>query len=307
MNTEQAILQAIADNPGDEMTWQVLADWLDDQGQPDRAELTRLLTTLRTRAPRRGGAAEARLQALIAGGARPLVPSLTYRLGRREEMTFGLIPPGRFWLGSVHREAGRDFDESPRRKVSVSKGFYIGVYPVTQAQWIVVMGSNPSTHVGDSLPVHNVGWRIFLEFLDKLSERLGRACRAPTETEWEYACRAGTTSPYYTGDGPAALLQAGWCSLTGPGPREPRSVGELLPNAFGLYDMHGNVWEWCSDWYSERYDVPEHDNTYRNVSHAMRGGAWDSDPRWCRSAARNRCGVDYQFGYLGCRICLNLD
>jgi formylglycine-generating enzyme required for sulfatase activity len=261
---------------------------------------------LRTRALRRGGESEQRLQALLAGGAAPAVPTRTWDLGGAE-MTFALVPPGKFWMGSVHREPGRDTDESPRHKVDVKKGFWLGVYPVTQSQWTTVMGSNLSTHQGEDRPAHGVGWRIFLEFLTKLGERLGRTCRSPTEAEWEYACRAGTTSPFHTGAGKEALQQAGWCSLAGPPPREPRPVGQLLPNAFGLYDMHGNVWEWCSDWYSARYDVAENDNTYRNVSHAMRGGSWDSDVRWCRSAARNRCGVDYQFTYLGCRICLDLE
>jgi uncharacterized protein (TIGR02996 family) len=307
MDTEQALLQAIAEKPGDLMNWQVLADWLDDQDQAEQAEITRLHTGLRTKAPRRGREAEARLQALLEAGTRPVIPRLTLDLGNQVDMTFALVPPGSFWMGSVHREAGRDFDESPRRRVSITRGFYLGIYPVTQAQWTEVMGANPSEHPGDDRPAHGIGWRLFQEFLTKLGERLGRACRPPTEAEWEYACRAGTSSPYHTGTGIGALERAGWSSRSGPSPRQPHPVGELLPNAFGLYDMHGNVWEWCSDWYSDRYDIADADNTYRNVSHVMRGGSWDSDARWCRSAARNRCGVDYQFGYLGCRICLDLE
>src|SRR5262249_14890289 len=146
-------------------------------------------------------------------------------------------------------EALRFGNEGPRHAVTISRPFYVGAYPVTQPQWRALMASNPSSHPGNDQPVETVNWFECGTFCARLGERLGLPSRLPFEAEWEYACRAGTTTAYHTGDGHEAMRLAGWCRTAGqsratPG---PRPVGGCLPNAFGLYDVHGNVREWCAD------------------------------------------------------------
>lgn len=160
------------------------------------------------------------------------------------DMRFTWCPPGTFLMGSPPEEVGR-YDDEVQHRVMLTKGFYLGVHPVTQAQWRAVMGSNPSWFKGDNLPVENVSWYDCQAFCKKL----GGLVRLPTEAEWEYACRAGTTTVYHTGDDEEALSRAGWYYTNSGG--QTRPVGELTPNAWGLYDMHGNVWEWCADWHDE--------------------------------------------------------
>ena len=123
------------------------------------------------------------------------------------EMKFAWVPPGSFLMG------GTKYDqEKPAHRVTLSKGFYMGVFPVTQRQWLAVMGYNPSNFRGDDRPVEMVSWHDCQEFCEKLGNLTGKPIRLPTETEWEYACRAGTTTPYFTGEGPDALKRAGWCN-----------------------------------------------------------------------------------------------
>jgi formylglycine-generating enzyme required for sulfatase activity len=164
----------------------------------------------------------------------------------------------------------------------------MGVYPVMQAQWLAVMGSNPSYFKGTDRPVDSVSWENCVVFC----ERLGQRFRLPTEAEWEYACRAGTSTAYYTGDGLDALKRAGWCSYDGTlgSGMETRPVGQFEPNAWGLYDMTGNVWEWCLD---KRGD-------YR----VLRGGSWCGTPRNGRSADKVLDRADYRYSHIGFRILL---
>jgi formylglycine-generating enzyme required for sulfatase activity len=163
-------------------------------------------------------------------------------------MAFASIPAGEFLMGSGKTEDGHSSDETQHR-VRFVDDILMGVHPVTQAQWQGVMGNNPSIFKGMNRPVENISWHDALAFCQKLGEMERKRYRLPTEAEWEYACRAGTTTPYYTGIGKPALGEAGWYS--GNSGAETHSVGDKRPNAWGLYDMHGNVWELCSDWYDE--------------------------------------------------------
>jgi formylglycine-generating enzyme required for sulfatase activity len=215
------------------------------------------------------------------------------------------IRGGTFDMGSPPDEPERYDDESPQHSVTVPP-FFIGKYPVTQAQWRFVaqlpqvyqeLESNPSEFPGDNRPVEQVSWLDAVEFCDRLSQYTGREYRLPTEAEWEYACRAGTTTPFYFGETITTQL-ANYDGSTyreepqGENRGETTSVGAFPPNAFGLYDMHGNVLEWCLDHWHENYEGAPNDgrawsaNENYNHSHSLRGGSWDGNPGNCRSAYR---------------------
>jgi formylglycine-generating enzyme required for sulfatase activity len=161
---------------------------------------------------------------------------------------FILIPAGSFTMGSNDG----DSDEKPPHTVTISRPFYIGKYEVTQKQWVIIMGNNPSGFKGGNNPVENVSWNDVQEFIRKLNAKEGTtAYRLPTEAEWEYACRAGSTTKYCFGNDKSQLGQYAWYEKNSDNKTHP--VGQLQANAWGLYDMHGNVWEWCEDWYGEDY------------------------------------------------------
>lgn len=165
-----------------------------------------------------------------------------------------LIPPGEFLRGSHASDEVASTSEKPPHLVRITRSFYLGMYPVTQAQWEQVMGTNPSHFRGADRPVDNVSWEDSQDFIRRLNNLVaerGRVYRLPTEAEWEYACRAGTTSRYYFGDDDSLLGEYAWYSDNSG--RQTHPVGQKSPNPWGLYDMHGNVSEWCSDWYSEYY------------------------------------------------------
>jgi len=182
----------------------------------------------------------------------------TIELGKGIKMEFVLIPSGEFIMGSPSNEEGRDRDEGPQHRVRISKGFYMGQTEVTQSQWRSVMSTKPSRFKGNNLPVEQVPWNDAVEFCKKLSQRKGKTYRLPTEAEWEYACRAGTSTPFNTGS-TISTSQANYngnftygSGQKGVDRQKTTEVGSFAPNSFGLYDMHGNVWEWCSDWYDIR-------------------------------------------------------
>jgi formylglycine-generating enzyme required for sulfatase activity len=193
------------------------------------------------------------------------------------------VPGGSFTMGSPDSEEGRGNSEGPQHQVAVPS-FYIGRYEVTQAQWEAVMGNNPSRFKGDDLPVEKVSWNETKVFCRKLSQITGKNYRLPSEAEWEYACRAKTTSAY-AGD----LDSMAWYSNNSGNKTHP--VGQKQPNEFGLYDMHGNVWEWCEDvWHKSYEKAPDDGSSWLsdgNSSYrALRGGSWLSVSRRCRSALR---------------------
>ena len=240
-------------------------------------------------------------------------------------MQLRLIPPGEFMMGSPESEEGRWDVEGPQHRVQITRPFYLGVYPVTQSQWESVMGTNPSWFSeggkGSDLvsglstadfPVESVSWEDAQEFIGRLNERseeTGRVYRLPTAAEWEYACRAGTTTRYSFGDDEAELDEYGWYSgntggLRGGGRTYP--VGQKRPNFWGLYDIHGNVFEWCSDWFSGDYyaNSPLEDPTGPEAgsSRVSRGGGWDDTGWSCRSAYRDGYAPGDRRIYLGFRV-----
>jgi formylglycine-generating enzyme required for sulfatase activity len=208
---------------------------------------------------------------------------------------FVRIEPGEFMMGSESGDA--DADEKPVHRVRISRPFEMGKYEVTQAQWEAVTGSNPSYFKGADLPVERVSWDDAQQFIQKLNaQNDGHIYRLPTEAEWEYACRAGSTGDY------AGNLDAmGWYDKNSGHKTNP--VGQKQPNAWGLYDMHGNVWEWCQDWYGENYyaQSPGADpqGPASGSGRVTRGGGWIGPAAHCRSAfrIRNAAGFRYILGF----------
>jgi formylglycine-generating enzyme required for sulfatase activity len=239
---------------------------------------------------------------------------VTVQLGGGLAMKFAWCPPGTFRMGSPPTEEKRGDDETPHR-VTLTKGFYLGVHAVTQAQWKAVMGSNPSDFKGDDRPVEFVSWKDCQEFCEKLGAKTGRRFRLPTEAEWEYACRAGTTTPFHFGE-TIFTNQANFDGdrTYGKGKKgvfrkETTPVGSFPANAWGLYDMHGNVAEWCQDRYgpypSEAVKDPQGD--LKGGARVLRGGSWGDDPRDCRAASRNWSAPADRDVNVGCRVVLCLD
>jgi formylglycine-generating enzyme required for sulfatase activity len=205
-------------------------------------------------------------------------------------MKFRLIQPGTFMMGSPESELGRYSDEG-QHQVTLTKQYYMGNYPVTQSEYARIMGSNPSQFKGDCHPVEQVSWEDATEFLKKLNglseERTaGRFYRLPTESEWEYACRAGSSRAYCFGEDEARLGEYAWYGKNSGNKTHP--VGQKKPNAWGLYDMHGNVWECCSDWFGEYPSGAVTDPTGASTgsSRVRRGGGWNFGAANCRSASR---------------------
>jgi formylglycine-generating enzyme required for sulfatase activity len=222
-------------------------------------------------------------------------------------MQFAWCPPGSFLMGRPAGEKG-DRDEIPQHRVTLTQGFYLGIRPVTQAQWQAVMGSNPSHFKGDNRPVENVSWEDCQEFCRKLGAKEGKRYRLPTEAEWEYACRAGTTSEYHTGNREEALKRAGWYGSNSGSQTHP--VGQKEANAWGLFDMHGNVWEWCLDgkhtYTSGDITDPQGPND-KDDARVLRGGSWGDDPSGCRAAYRGHTAPSARNLNFGCRVVLCLD
>ncbi len=236
-----------------------------------------------------------------------------------------LIPPGEFMMGSPDSEEKRGSHEGPQHQVRITKPFYLGVYQVTQEEYERVMGTNPSyfkTASGQDtsrFPVEQVSWDDALKFCRKLSalpsERsAGREYRLPTEAEWEYACRAGTTTPFHFGsvlNGRQANHDGNrpyGTSEKGPYLERTTTVGSYSANGFGLYDMHGNVWEWCADWYDEEYyansPVDDPQGPASGSDRVYRGGCWGNSAGSCRSASRRRLTPVFRGINLGFRLAL---
>jgi formylglycine-generating enzyme required for sulfatase activity len=241
------------------------------------------------------------------------------------KMAFAWIPPGEFMMGSPATEQGREEDET-RHKVKISKGFWMGVYEVTQEQWEGVVGKNPSDFVGKNRPVDHVNCDDAREFISRLNlssaRQEGTMFRLPTEAEWEYACRAGTTARYYFGEADDELHNYGnYCDISCTvtmGQRDTRyddghsdtaPVGSYKPNKYGLYDMHGNVWEWCEDWYAPYAAGPVTDPVQREPvdgTRVFRGGGWSNASWMCRSARRGHINPDMRGPDTGLRLVIAL-
>jgi formylglycine-generating enzyme len=220
--------------------------------------------------------------------------------------------PGTFMMGSPEDEKSWLVMDETQYEVTLTKGFWLGKYEVTQEQWEKVMGSNPSKFKGVTLPVEQVNWDDAIKFCEKLTQmekaagRLpeGWAYTLPTEAQWEYACRAGTTTAYSFGD-----------SITSKQANYEVNVGKTTPvgiypaNAWGFHDMHGNVWERCLDWYGDYPSGPASDPVGPSVGswRVSRGGSWDNDGRYLRSAYRGRFPPDSRYLNLGFRLSLQTE
>jgi len=217
-------------------------------------------------------------------------------LGNNITLEMVQIPAGSFMMGSPASEKGRRESESPQHQVNVP-GFSMGKFVVTQEQYQQIMGNNPSSFSGAKRPVEQVSWNDAVEFCQKLSQKTGREYRLPSEAEWEYACRAGTTTPFHFGETittDLANYNGNYTYASEPKGKylqETTDVGSFPPNAFGLYDMHGNVWEWCQDdWHDNYSNAPKDGSVWTSqsgITKLLRGGSWFYDPRLCRSASRS--------------------
>ena len=219
------------------------------------------------------------------------------------------IPGGKLLLGSKNEEANRTKSEISQQLTSLSS-FWMSKYAITQEQWQVVMGYNPSRFKGETRPVEQISWYEAIEFCQKLSAQTGRKFRLPTEIEWEYACRAGTTTDFHFGATITTDLANydGICSYA-QGPKgeyrkQTLNVGSFSPNAFGLYNMHGNVREWCSSIWQQNYQGEEAvvNQAGENLLRILRGGGWVDHPRFCRSASRCGLKANVKSFFVGFRV-----
>ena len=233
-------------------------------------------------------------------------------LGGGVTLEMAAIPRGSFIMGSPENEAGRGDYEYPQHQVTVPS-FFMGKYPVTQAQYQAITGTNPSSFKGSNRPVEKVSWKNAVTFCEKLSQKIGKSYRLPSEAEWEYACRAGTKTPFSFGDNITTDL----VNYDGTYPyksapkgkyrEQTTDVGTFPPNPFGLYDMHGNVWEWCEDdWHENYIDAPTDGSAWNSQSGSntklLRGGSWYDLARFCRSALRSRASRVNRYHRCGFRV-----
>ncbi len=243
-------------------------------------------------------------------------------------MTLSYIPSGSYVMGSPAGEKGRDEDENQVR-VTITRPFYMGRTEVTQSQWQAVMGEyyksadgigDATQFIGPDMPVHNVSWNDAVAFCKRLSEKEHRTYRLPSEAEWEYACRAGTTTPFNTGDNltsAQAQIDASepYIGTTrGRTPQRTQRVASFPPNAWGLYDMHGNVAQWCADWYAslpigEATDPkgPAQPTSLESANRVVRGGAWCQPARTARSASRWNYSPVIKTNYIGFRVVMEMN
>ena len=227
------------------------------------------------------------------------LPAGKLAMGSPEVQTAGLSEEALKYAG--------EFEEQPQHVVSI-RAFAIGTYEVTQAEWMAIMGDNPSGLRGDRLPVENISWEDAQEFARRLSERTGKHYRLPTEAEWEYAARAGSTQTFPFGDDPGKLPQHAWFRGNSDGHSHP--VGSREPNAFGLHDMLGNVWEKTEDCWRPHYEDAPTDGSARDDGdcdlRVVRGGSWVNLPQFLRSAARFRYSTTSRYEFVGLRIARDL-
>jgi formylglycine-generating enzyme required for sulfatase activity len=226
------------------------------------------------------------------------------------------IPPGTFVMGSPANELDRESDEGPQTTVTLTSGYFIGKYEVTQGEYLAVMGTNPSWFSGNTnLPVEQVSWNEATNYCAQLTARERQAgrissawlYRLPTEAEWEYACRAGTSTRFSFGDDPLNTQIGNYAWISGNSGSATHETGAKPPNPWGLFDPHGNVWEWCADWYVSTYlggSVTNYKGPVSGTRRVVRGGSWNQAAGVCRSANRNNNLPDYRDYSLGLRIVL---
>jgi formylglycine-generating enzyme required for sulfatase activity len=263
------------------------------------------------------------LCAAMSFGQEPIQDKDNRQAGDTLELTikdvkyvFRWCPPGKFQMGSPQNEENRQENES-QHMVAFSKGFWMLETEVTQGMWGSVMGSNPSNFKGAKRPVDSVSWNDCQEYIKKLNDAITRndstiarsdskgipegfKFSLPTESQWEYACRAGTTTAYHFGD----TLSREQANVGGGG--QTKDVGSYPANAWGLRDMHGNVWEWCLDWYGDYPSgaVTDPTGAVEGSNRVIRGGCWCNDAEDCRSADRSYYDSSFRCYYMGLRLSL---
>jgi len=249
----------------------------------------------------------------------PWQSEIAFDLGGGVKLEMVPIPAGELMMGSPDSDKDALASEKPQHRVRITRPFYLGKYLVTQEQWQAVMGYNPSLSKGPKNPVETVSWHDCQGFVERLNRKLESdkgIFTLPTEAQWEYACRAGGTTKYWFGDDGARVRDFAWQSGKHQ-TSSPRPVGEKKPNAWGLYDMYGSVWQWCQDWYDENYyaESPVDDPTGPAVGRVqrgrrlppvrvMRGHNFAPDAWACRSAARFFEIPRDRFPHLGVRVVL---
>jgi formylglycine-generating enzyme required for sulfatase activity len=218
------------------------------------------------------------------------------------------IEPGEFIMGSPEDEQGRYVDER-RHRVKITQAFYMGASVVTQAQWRQVMGTEPWLQLfekeGDDYPAIAVSWNDANEFCQKVSEKENRSYRLPTEAEWEYACRAGSVTRFCFGEDDEALDGCAWY-FDNSG-RKLHPVAQKAANDWGLYDMHGCVWEWCDDCFGEypQGEVTDPSGPWEGTNRVLRGGSWFNEASFCRSAQRDEGVEDDRDYFVGFRVVMD--
>ena len=220
-------------------------------------------------------------------------------LGKGIKLEMELIPAGKFMMGSPETEKNRADDEF-QHEVTITKPFYIGKYEVTQEQWKAVMGINPSEIKGAKLPLTNVSWVMCQDFIKKLNDKTNGGYRLPTEAEWEYACRGETTTIYFFGN----EITPKDANFGGSNLGKAVPVASKKANAYGLHDMHGNIWEWCEDWYGAYPEGKATDPKGVEVGdkRVVRGGSFYDAESDARSSNRYAVGPSTRNGYIGLRL-----
>ena len=215
------------------------------------------------------------------------------------------VEAGSFNMGATPEMENPYEDEKPVHRVTLTNNYYVGKYEVTQALWQAVMGSNPSSFKGYDLPVEKVSWNDCQDFISKLNAMTGKRFRLPTEAEWEYAARGGKKSRGYQYSGSNTLGDVAWYSDNSG--KKTHAVGTKQPNELGIYDMTGNVWEWCQDWYGSYSSSPQTNPTgaVRGSCRVGRGGSWGNSARYCRSSYRGYITPGDRFNRLGLRLVLS--
>jgi uncharacterized protein (TIGR02996 family) len=332
MHEEEAFFQAIQEHPEDTALRLVFADWLEERGDP-RAELLRLLHLLTQAGEvRERPELEDRLRGLLASGVQAVGPYITNSIG----MKLVLIPAGTFHMGSPETDKLAWPEEMPRHEVTIARPFCLGVHTVTRRQYQRFVEDmtrqaaaetddeggaardredqesfdrnswrKPGFAQTDAHPVVNVSAHDAEVFCKWLSMKEGQKYRLPTEAEWEYSCRAGTETRFHSGDDADSLARVANFDDAYP---NTAPVGQFQPNGFGLYDMHGNVWEWCQDWYhpDDYRNSPKKDpqGPSRNVYRVLRGGSFIRGPAGCRSAYRFGAAYSSRACFIGFRVAL---
>jgi uncharacterized protein (TIGR02996 family) len=320
MTTLDALLAGIVAEPLEETRWLVLADYLEENDDQRRAELLRLhrrllATCCEPDAHPERAAWQRRVVELLDAGVVPCVPQHTLMLPGGVPLVGSFVPPGSFLMGSTEV-----YYAQPVHRVTLTAGYFLGVHLVTQPQWKSVQKTDPSCFKGPNRPVEQVSWDECQDFCTKLTTQLNNRVTValPTEAQWEWACRAGTTTHFHFGDVPDSDrvnyngLYTWNGSKKGTYRVQTTDVGSFPPNSWGLFDLHGNVFEWCADEYrrytsDEQIDPIGTREKLDDSSRVLRGGAWSHLPLSCLAAKHGGSEHASRTSYIGFRVCFRLD